>query len=56
MEYGVALLLAIILGGGALVTLAGQTGVNMNLACDRVAGADHNIEGLENSCEEEEEG
>ena len=56
VEYGVALLLAIVLGGGALVTLANQTGVNMNVACERVAGADLDIEGLENTCEDEEEG
>lgn len=39
VEYGVALLLAIVLGGGALVTLANQTGANMDAACDSlVAG------------------
>lgn len=34
VEYGVALLLAIVLGGGALVALANQTGTNMGAACD----------------------
>jgi len=43
VEYGVALLLAIVLGGGALVTLANQTGANMNAACTSMAvGQDGN--------------
>ncbi len=29
VEYGVALILAIVIGGGALVTLAGQVNTNM---------------------------
>lgn len=33
VEYGVALILAIIVGGTALVTLAGQTSTNMDTAC-----------------------
>ena len=38
VEYGVALLLAIVLGGGALVTLANQTGTNMNAGCNALLG------------------
>ncbi|MCV6595414.1 MAG: hypothetical protein OIF48_20890 [Silicimonas sp.] len=38
VEYGVALLLAIVLGGGALVTLANQTDANMDAACDSLLG------------------
>ena len=34
VEYGVALILAIVLGGGALVTLANQTGANMEAGCN----------------------
>ena len=34
VEYGVALILAIVLGGGALSLLASQTGVQMNNGCD----------------------
>ena len=34
VEYGVALILAIVLGGGALVTLANQTGTNMTAGCN----------------------
>ena len=34
VEYGVALLLAIVLGGGALVALANQSGTNMQAGCD----------------------
>jgi Flp pilus assembly pilin Flp len=34
VEYGVALILAIILGGGALSVLAEGTGANMDVACD----------------------
>ena len=33
VEYGVALLLAIVLGGGALVALANQTSTNMTAGC-----------------------
>ncbi len=33
VEYGVALLLAIVLGGGALVALANQTTSNMEAGC-----------------------
>ncbi|NNE80228.1 MAG: Flp family type IVb pilin [Silicimonas sp.] len=33
VEYGVALILAIVLGGGALVSLANQTGTNMGAGC-----------------------
>jgi len=33
VEYGVALLLAIVLGGGALVALANQTTSNMAAGC-----------------------
>ncbi len=40
VEYGVALLLAIVLGGGALITLANQTGANMNAGCAALAQAD----------------
>ena len=40
VEYGVALLLAIVLGGGALVALANQTGVNMTAACTELGGDD----------------
>ena len=38
VEYGVALLLAIVLGGGALVTLANQTGTNMGAGCTALTG------------------
>ena len=34
MEYGVALVLAISVGGTALVALVGQTGTTMDAACD----------------------
>ena len=47
VEYGVALLLAIVLGGGALVTLATQTGNNMDAACGQMSGGDAVIAGLE---------
>ncbi len=33
-------LLAIVLGGGALITLANQTGANMNAGCAALAQAD----------------
>ena len=33
VEYGVALILAIVLGGGALSILAGDTGEQMNRGC-----------------------
>lgn len=36
VEYGVALILAIIIGGGALVTLAGTTEGNLNEAGNRM--------------------
>ncbi len=45
VEYGVALILAIILGGGALVTLAGQTGTNMDSACSTMV-----VSGVPNNC------
>ena len=47
VEYGVALLLAIVLGGGALVTLANQTSNNMDAACGQMSGGDTVIAGLE---------
>jgi Flp pilus assembly pilin Flp len=36
VEYGVALILVISLGGSALVALGTQTGANMNFACDEL--------------------
>ncbi len=33
VEYGVALILAITIGGAALVSLSNQTGTNMETAC-----------------------
>ncbi len=33
IEYGVALIVAIIVGGTALVTLADNTSINMDTAC-----------------------
>ena len=33
VEYGVAMILAISVGGAALITLGEQTGTNMNTAC-----------------------
>lgn len=51
VEYGVALLLAIVLGGGALVTLANQTGNNMDAACGQLNGGNASVAGLEDACD-----
>jgi len=45
VEYGVALILAIIIGGAALVTLAGQTTTNMDTACANLV-----VTGVPNNC------
>ena len=34
VEYGVALIMAITVGGSALIALGNQTGTNMNSACE----------------------
>ena len=46
VEYGVALLLAIVLGGGALVALANQTGANMTAGC----AALNSVDEVEDEC------
>ena len=51
VEYGVALLLAIVLGGGALVTLANQTSTNMKAGCSALAQGG-SVEGLDDNCDE----
>ena len=56
VEYGVALLLAIVLGGGALITLANQTGANMNAGCEALAqGGDASGVEIDDLCGEEAE-
>lgn len=51
VEYGVALLLAIVLGGGALVTLANQTSTNMDAGCAALAQGG-NVAGLASECDD----
>ncbi len=45
VEYGVALILAIIIGGTALSTLGTQTGANMNTACQALV-----VTGVADNC------
>lgn len=46
VEYGIALILAIIVGGTALITLAGGVNANLDEACD-VTG---NVAQIPNGC------
>ena len=39
VEYGVALILAIVVGGTALISLAGETGENMTETCGVMSDA-----------------
>ncbi len=39
VEYGVAMVLAISVGGAALITLGDQTGTNMEAACTVLQGS-----------------
>ena len=52
VEYGVALLLAIVLGGGALVALANKTGANMEAGC----AALNSVDAVEDACDPDVDG
>lgn len=46
VEYGIALILAIIVGGTALITLAGGVNTNLSEACDITGG----VAAIPNEC------
>ena len=48
IEYGIAMLVAITIGGVGLGFLAGQTDANFTTMCDRLVADDR----IENRCEE----
>ena len=54
VEYGVALLLAIVLGGGALVALANQTGANMQAGCDALINTGNSDVEIPDECTSED--
>lgn len=51
VEYGIAMLLAISAGGAAIVSLSGQTGTNMEAACEVMQSSGQ----VENTCNVEVE-